>query len=262
MGDRVLNFSEFADKYSVDGDNTLGIDDMSTASDAFTDGFDDDSYDSPEIKPNRPVGSEDGITPPGPGEDEAPSFSADADSGMEAPIEGEEEEVIIDAGSEEAPIEGDELPTDIAPEEGEDGEAVAPEAIAPAAPPIDADEDGGDPEEDDEDEDDDDDEEEEEEEEATNESVEGLLESFDTFTQGQAQPIGIEVGGAELDLPTDGHEGHGHEEDEEDEECFVLCKHCGEKKSIPNGQYPFGAANQMDNTSWWKGKEGMSCGCK
>jgi hypothetical protein len=258
MGDRVLNFSEFADKYSVDGESTLGVDDMSNAADEFTDGFDDSSYDGPEIKANRPVSSEDGITPPGPGEDEAPSFSSDADSGMEAP--GEEEEVIVDGEADSMEIPGEEeLPTDIAPVEGEEGEAVAPEAAAPSAPPVDADEDGGDPEEDDEDEEDD---EEEDEDEETNESVAGLLESFDTFTQEQP-PIGIKVGGAELDTPMDGqdHEGHGHEEEEEDDECFVLCKHCGEKKSIPNGQYPFGSANQMDNTSWWKGKEGMSCGC-
>jgi len=264
MGDRVLNFSEFADKYSVDGDNELNVNDMSAASDNFTDGFDQDSYDSPEIKANHPVGMEDSLTPPGPGEEGAPAFDAEAESGMEAP--GEEEEVVLGGGEEELPQEEpieepvEEIPSDIAPEEGEEGEQVAPEAIAPSAPPVEAGEDGGDPEEGDEDDDDDDEEEE------ANESVQGLLESFDDFTSRTINEQELALPQAtshQPDIQTAAIELEG-EEFGEDEGCYVFCQSCGAKKEIEEGEFPMGLDKQMDNSSWWKGKEGggMQCGCK
>ena len=84
MGDRVLNFSEFTDKYS--SQDELDINDMTLASDNFKEGFDDASYDSPQIKPNRPISDGERFIP-GPDEDGAPSFTSDVDSEMIAPDE-------------------------------------------------------------------------------------------------------------------------------------------------------------------------------
>tara|TARA_Y100000385_G_scaffold78710_1_gene80023 strand:+ start:1566 stop:2060 length:495 start_codon:yes stop_codon:yes gene_type:complete len=159
MADRVLNFSEFADKYSEDEE--LDVNDVTAASGNFEEGFDDESYDSPEIKPNRPIeDSESSI--PSPDEDGAPSFTSDVDSEMVAP-EDEPEEVV---------------------DQEEDGSEVEGSPI----PSVDFDEDGGNPEdeddedEDDEDDEDEDDEDEDDEDDETNESLSiGMLESFNSF---------------------------------------------------------------------------------
>ena len=165
MADRVLNFSEFADKYS--DDEELDVNDVAAASSNFEEGFDDASYDSPEIKPNRPV--EDGESSiPSPDEEGAPSFTSDVDSGMVAPEDNQESE---------------------AEPESADSEETEDEENSPI-PPVDFDEDGGNPEEEDEEEESEDEEDEEEdseedkedEEEETNESFNiGLLESFESF---------------------------------------------------------------------------------
>ena len=57
MPGRVLNFLEFSDKYSG-GDNEFSLDDMKNASSNFEEGFDDDTYNLPEIGANRPVSGE------------------------------------------------------------------------------------------------------------------------------------------------------------------------------------------------------------
>lgn len=272
MGDnRVLNFSEFADKYSVDGDNELGIDDMSTASDAFVDGFDQDSYEGPEIKPNRPVGGEDSITPPGPGEEGSANFSSFTDSGMEAP--GEEEELIDPMEPQDLDLMGEPSDEEFAPVEGEEKE-VTPQA----APPIEADEDGGDPEKDDEsddesedekedesedekdDESEDDDESDDDKKEDTNESVKGLLESFDYFTNGEENSMKIRSR-IERNRPMNIENIKMH--DHGDNEFFVVCAKCKDKKTIERGEYPFGTENEMNKNSWWQGSNngGMQCGC-
>lgn len=218
MGDRVLNFSEFADKYS--SEDGLDVNDITIASDNFKNGFDDASYDSPEIKPNRPVKDTESFIP-GPDEDGAPSFTSDVKSDMIAPTEEEE-------GIEEPSVEI------------EDEEIIEPEGSA--IPEIDFDEDGGNPEEEDEEDDEEEDEEEEEEEneeEETNESVNGLLESFDSFNSRDFQDNSI------LD----------------DSKCIVICKSCGSEKEIPSGHYPFGIDNELSKESWWQGSKGMQCGC-
>ena len=70
---------------------------MKNASSNFEEGFDDETYDLPEIGANRPVsGSDMGMaTPASPGEEGAPDFSTDLSQGMSAP-------------SDEEPIEGEE----------------------------------------------------------------------------------------------------------------------------------------------------------
>ncbi len=160
MTDRVLNFSEFSDKYS--SDEELDVNDMADASSNFEEGFDDASYDSPEIKPNKRV--EDGESSiPSPGEEGAPSFNSNVDSEMTAPKE--------ETGDEIENVEAD-------TESTEDESEVEGSPI----PPVDFDEDGGNPEDDDEDDDEDEDEDDDDEEEEANESLNvGLLESFDSF---------------------------------------------------------------------------------
>jgi segregation and condensation protein B len=163
MADRVLNFSEFADKYS--DDEELDVNDVTSASSNFEEGFDDESYDSPEIKPNRPVAGAEGSIP-SPDEDGAPSFTSDVDSEMVAPRDEPEEEDNQEVDDSESEVEGSPIP------------------------PVDFDEDGGNPEdEDDEDEEEDEDDEDEDEDEEddnqdkdTNESLSiGMLESFNSF---------------------------------------------------------------------------------
>lgn len=159
MADRVLNFSEFADKYSEDEE--LDVNDVTAASGNFEEGFDDESYDSPEIKPNRPIADGESSIP-SPDEDGAPSFTSDVDSEMVAPKDEPEEVVDQEEDDSESEVEDSPIPS------------------------VDFDEDGGNPEDEDEDEDPDEDPEDEdedpEEDEDANESLNiGLLESFDSF---------------------------------------------------------------------------------
>lgn len=137
MSGRVLNFSEFSDKYN-DAASELGVDDMSAAASNFEDGFDETTYDQPEIKPNRPVAGNYEMTPDTPGADSFSSFTA---NDMDAPEDETEEtdipaEVTIpeDTEEEEEPTDDEtEGDTDSEPEEEteeEETEEGNPEAGA------------------------------------------------------------------------------------------------------------------------------------
>jgi hypothetical protein len=91
MSGRVLNFTEFSDKYSNSSNEPVSIDDLTNASSNFEEGFDDETYDQPEIKPNRPVAGNYEITPSAPGETNAPAFSAENTEDMNAPQEESDE---------------------------------------------------------------------------------------------------------------------------------------------------------------------------
>jgi hypothetical protein len=90
MPGRVLNFLEFSDKYSDGSDNQVSLDDIKNASSNFEEGFDEDTYDQPQIGANRPVSGEYEMTPSSPGETGAPSFTSDNSDDMNAPKENEE----------------------------------------------------------------------------------------------------------------------------------------------------------------------------
>ena len=92
MPGRVLNFLEFSDKYSDGSDNQVSLDDIKNASSNFEEGFDEDTYDQPQIGANRPVSGEYEMTPSSPGETGAPSFTSDNSDDMNAPEEMEEPE--------------------------------------------------------------------------------------------------------------------------------------------------------------------------
>ena len=90
MPGRILNFSEFFDKYSKDSGNTgKSLDDFTNSASNFEEGFDKETYDQTQIGPNRPVSGGIDVTPPQPGEEGAPKFSTNVDMDMSAP-EGEE----------------------------------------------------------------------------------------------------------------------------------------------------------------------------
>lgn len=235
MADRVLNFSEFQGKYSVDReqDSAAAYDEMSKASDNFQEGFDEDTYEETPIGAKRPISSGES-TPPQPGEMGAPSFNHD--SGIESP-------------DEEEPAEEEE--------------------INPTYGQVDSN-DSGNPEDEDEEEDGDEDEEEEDEEEDgdddedANESMRWgsskgvVLESFHSFSNRSGQPrdydsISNSIEFEDLDL---------EDEDDEGMICWVKCQSCGSKKEIEPGHDPFHPRNIDDSDSWWQGSEyGMQCGC-
>ncbi len=108
MPDRVLNFLEFSDKYSNGTNEPISIDDITNASDNFKEGFDEETYDQPQIKPNRPISGNYEMTPAIPGEEGAPSFSEENTSTMDAPeddekpVESEEEDEEAEEGNPEA----------------------------------------------------------------------------------------------------------------------------------------------------------------
>jgi type IV secretory pathway VirB10-like protein len=85
MPGRVLNFLEFSDKYSNGSDEPVNVDDIKNASSNFEEGFDEETYDQPQIGANRPISGNYDMTPAGPGEEGAPSFSADNSDDMQAP---------------------------------------------------------------------------------------------------------------------------------------------------------------------------------
>lgn len=106
MPGRVLNFLEFSGKYSTGSNEPLSTDDLVNAPSNFEEGFDDSTYDGPQIGPNRPVSGNYEATPPSPGESGAPAFSANQPSNMSAPEEEEEDDEEEDDDSEAE--EGDE----------------------------------------------------------------------------------------------------------------------------------------------------------
>jgi len=269
MADRVLNFSEFQNKYSEESeqDSAVALSNFSTAADSFSAGFDDSTYDEAQLGPKRPISSAE-KTPVQPGEAGAPKFNSSATSGTEFPDEAEDEEE-----------------TDVNPTYGaydyEDG----------GNPEDDEDEEEEEDKEGDEEEDEKEDEKEDEDkEEETNESrlwnrSKGLVESFDTFSNRGGQPREYDDISKEFELidfsdsddedydadywkddedvviPYDDEglplSGHSHDDD-----CYVYCKSCGSKKMLEPGDKPYGTMNQMDPDSWWQGTElGMQCGC-
>jgi hypothetical protein len=85
MPGRVLNFFEFSDKYSSTEATEKDLQDVTSAASNFADGFDDSTYDQPEIKPNRPVSGSYETTPNSPA-----GFNPEHSEEMNAP-EGEED---------------------------------------------------------------------------------------------------------------------------------------------------------------------------
>jgi hypothetical protein len=113
MPGRVLNFLEFSDKYSNGSTEPASVDDIKNAAANFEEGFDQETYDQPQIGPNRPVAGNYEATPATPGEEGAPAFSADNTADMNAPQENEEspeeEDEDSDEESEEDETEEDEV---------------------------------------------------------------------------------------------------------------------------------------------------------
>jgi type IV secretory pathway VirB10-like protein len=114
MPGRVLNFLEFSDKYSNGSTEPASVDDIKSAAANFEEGFDQETYDQPQIGPNRPVAGNYEATPATPGEEGAPAFSADNTADMNAPQENEEspeeeEDEDSDEESEEDETEEDEV---------------------------------------------------------------------------------------------------------------------------------------------------------
>lgn len=137
MSGRVLNFSEFFDKYSKDGGQAKTLDDFTTSASNFEEGFDKDTYDQNPIGPNRPVSGELGATPPQPDEMGAPDFSNEPGDEMNAPKEMEEtptsetEEIEKEDEEDEDKEEDKE---EIEKEEDEEDKEETPEPEAGANP--------------------------------------------------------------------------------------------------------------------------------
>jgi hypothetical protein len=87
MPGRVLNFFEFSDKYSSNDSVERDLQDVTDAASNFADGFDDSTYDQPEIKPNRPVSGEYQATPTAPN-----GFNPEASKKMNAPEEDDDDD--------------------------------------------------------------------------------------------------------------------------------------------------------------------------
>lgn len=244
MADRVLNFSEFQGKYSEETaqDVAASLSDFSTASDNFASGFDETTYDETPIGPKRPI-SDGGSTPAQPGEDGAPKFNPNSTSGIELPGEDEEDEEDLEDEEEINPTYGDYNFEDVGnPEDDE--------------------------EDDEEDEEEDDESEDEDDEDDVSESrfwksSRVLVESFDDFTiNNRRQPREYDRVSDEVELIDFSEPDDIHHIEDDGEECYVICKSCGSKKKIENGDKPFGTMSQMDPDSWWQGsKAGMQCGC-
>ena len=86
MPGRVLNFPEFFNKYSSENTEPLSVDAISNASANFEEGFDDTTYDQPELGPKRPVSGNYEATP---SFDET-TFSQTNSAELNAPEEAEE----------------------------------------------------------------------------------------------------------------------------------------------------------------------------
>jgi hypothetical protein len=247
MADRVLNFSEFQGKYSEETsqDAAASLSDFSTSSDNFADGFDETTYEEKPIGPKRPI-SDGESTPAQPGENGAPKFNPDSTSGVELPGEDAEGEEDLEDGEEINPTYGE---YDF--------------------------EDGGNPEDDDEEDEEDEDESEEDEDESEDEEEDDanesrswksnrvLVESFDDFAiDNQSQPREYDRISDEIELIDFSEPDDIHHAEDDDDECYTICKSCGSKKKIEAGDKPYGTMNQMDPDSWWQGsKMGMQCGC-
>ena len=123
MPGRVLNFLEFSDKYSNGSTEPASVDDIKNAAANFEEGFDEETYDQPQIGPNRPVSGDYEMTPAIPGEEGSPAFSADNTADMNAPQENEEEPEEEDSEDESEEDETEEGESD--EEETEEGNPEA-----------------------------------------------------------------------------------------------------------------------------------------
>jgi hypothetical protein len=127
MPGRVLNFLEFSDKYSNGTSEPLSVDDIANASSNFEEGFDEETYDQPQIGPNRQVAGNYESTPAGPGEEGSPAFSAEHTEDMNAPEESAAPE------TEESSSEEETEPAEDESEEGEEPETEEDEEGNPEA---------------------------------------------------------------------------------------------------------------------------------
>lgn len=126
MPGRILNFSEFFDKYSKDsGSDDKNLDNLTQASANFEEGFDKETYDQTQLGPNKPVSSGSDATPAMPGETGAPAFSSKEENDMSAPTDETEE--VESTEMEEPTEESAEEPT---PETKSEDETPEPEAGA------------------------------------------------------------------------------------------------------------------------------------
>jgi hypothetical protein len=126
MPGRVLNFLEFSDKYSNGSTEPASVDDIKNAAANFEEGFDQETYDQPQIGPNRPVAGNYEATPATPGEEGSPAFSANNTEDMNAPQENEESPEEEEGEADEEEKEED----DIEEADEEETEEGNPEAGA------------------------------------------------------------------------------------------------------------------------------------
>ena len=246
MADRVLNFSEFSDKYSKEAeqDSAASYQDFSKSSDNFVDGFDDSTYDQPQLGPTRPVDHGLEETPIQPGEEGAPSFSSKV-SNMEIPEDEEEGEEVEEIEDEE--VEDEEEREEVEEvEDEEEGEEVEDEEM---------DDDGGYPEDDEDDEEDEEDEEDEVKESFDWSSLSrknlGLVEGFGSFSNSHSHDMHHELNHMENEIDDYG----------DDEPCMVICNSCGSEREIEAGLDPMSKEEYDNPDSWWRGTElGMQCG--
>jgi hypothetical protein len=125
MSNRVLNFSEFNTKYSSETSTPANASDMANAAANFEEGFDDSTYDQPQIGPNRPVSGNYDITPASSGL----AFNENPSDDMNAPAEDDQNwpgamaEAGEDDENEPEEVEDDENE----PEEVEDDDEGNPE---------------------------------------------------------------------------------------------------------------------------------------
>lgn len=121
MSGRVLNFSEFSDRYNQEP-NELDADYFAQTSDNFADAFDDETYDQPEIKPNRRIAGDYEMTPDAPTADNFSQFASDdmnapdETEGTEDPNSAEVPAEVIIPDTEE-PVEDTEMPEETEEEE-------------------------------------------------------------------------------------------------------------------------------------------------
>jgi hypothetical protein len=224
MSGRVLNFSEFSDKYN--NDNTeLSVDDISNAASNFEDGFDETTYDQPEIKPNRPVSGDYEMTPDSPG---AESFSSFTSKEMDAPEDDTDvstvpTEVVISKDSEESEEETEED----AEEEPTEGEEESEEET----------------------------EEDDEKEEGNPEAGANPKKKVDEsqYVKGFGQFVNENMDIEELVNLIKNHDGHDHHEDSED-----TCPNCGELyQETEEGDITCGCNKEKECGC----DEDYSCGC-
>ena len=102
MPGRVLTFFEFSDKYSNGEATEKDLQDVTSAASNFSDGFDDSTYDQPELKPNRPVNGGYETTPTSP-----TGFNPEQSDQMDIP-EGEETDEDDDSEDKEEETDEDE----------------------------------------------------------------------------------------------------------------------------------------------------------